>query len=303
MTNSFSLQAVVRHFSMLLVASVALAAGSLVTFAQCSSPCPLPRAQDPNATNQYAFPQGTVYVDIDVTVRGTDEGRQIIAGLQSWNQQNQNNGSGVYFDTTTDPWTVPGQINIVHILNTTLTNPDGSVNTRTVGRTVFNRVDSASNTAYDVTIFFNTGGALSNPDDPNSGPFYDSRLPGYDSIFQKETEHETGHGMGLSDVDPNCQQSGQSVMNHSVYPNCANDSCGAKPLTVSDCDSNAVSQVPNYQPPPVLYQRDYQSGGGDQTPFYYYGDSCTPYYWVWYESYDGGKTWYETGQTEYAGCW
>ena len=303
MTNSFSLQAVVRPFLMLLLASVALVAGSLVTFGQCSSPCPLPKSQDPNASNQWAFPQGTVYIDIDVTVRGTDEERQIKAGLQSWNQQNQTNGSSVYFDTTTDPWSLPpGQINILHILNTTLTNPDGSVNTGTAARTVYNRVDSTTNTAYDVTIFFNTGGTLSNPADPNSGPFYNPNLPGYDSIFQKETEHETGHGLGLSDVDPNCQQSGQSVMNNSVA-NCPNDNCGAKPLTVSTCDSNAVSQVPNYQPQ-IIYQPDYQpGGGGDYYPYYYYGDSCTPYYWVWYESYDGGKTWYETGQTEYAGCW
>jgi hypothetical protein len=300
MTNLFSLRAVVRQFLMLLLASVALVAGSLVTFGQCTSPCPVPKSQDPNATNQYAFPQGTIYIDIDVRIRGTDEERQIKAGLQSWNQQNQANGSGVYFDTATDPWSVPGQINVLHILNTTLTNPDGSVNTSTAARTVYNRVDNTTNTAYDVTIFFNTGGTLSNPADPNSGPFYNPALPGYDSIFQNETEHETGHGMGLADVDPNCQQSGQSVMNRAVA-NCPNDNCGSKPLNVSTCDSNAVSQVPNYQPPPVLYYQRYQKGG-DQVPFYYY-DTCTPYYWVWYESYDGGETWWETGQVEYAGCW
>jgi hypothetical protein len=124
---------------------------------------------------------------------------------------------------------VPGQINVVHILNTTLTNPDGSVNTSTAARTVYNRFDNTTNTAYDVTIFFNTGGTLSNPADPNSGPFYNPALPGYDSIFQKETEHETGHGMGLADVDPNCQQSGQSVMNRSVA-DCPNDNCGMSPL-------------------------------------------------------------------------
>lgn len=33
------------------------------------------------------------------------------------------------------------------------------------------------------------------------------------------------------------------------------------------------------------------------------GYVCTPYYWVWYVSYDGGLTWFATGQVEYAGCW
>jgi hypothetical protein len=61
--------------------------------------------------------------------------------------------------------------------------------------------------------------------------------------------------MGLSDVDPTCQQSGQSVMNHAIVPGCPNDNCGAKPLTVSQCDSDAVSTVPNYQPQP--------NGGGN----------------------------------------
>jgi len=33
-----------------------------------------------------------------------------------------------------------------------------------------------------------------------------------------------------------------------------------------------------------------------------YRRDCVDYYWVWYVSYDGGKTWEATGQTEYAGC-
>jgi hypothetical protein len=32
------------------------------------------------------------------------------------------------------------------------------------------------------------------------------------------------------------------------------------------------------------------------------GYSCTPYYWVYYESYDGGQTWYVVDMS-YAGCW
>ena len=34
-----------------------------------------------------------------------------------------------------------------------------------------------------------------------------------------------------------------------------------------------------------------------------YSKQCVEYYWVWYVSYDGGKTWEPTGQVEYAGCY
>jgi hypothetical protein len=34
-----------------------------------------------------------------------------------------------------------------------------------------------------------------------------------------------------------------------------------------------------------------------------YQRNCVEYYWVWYVSYDGGKTWEPTGQVEYAGCY
>ncbi len=30
---------------------------------------------------------------------------------------------------------------------------------------------------------------------------------------------------------------------------------------------------------------------------------CVDYYWVWFVSYDGGRTWNPTGQVEYAGCY
>ena len=33
-----------------------------------------------------------------------------------------------------------------------------------------------------------------------------------------------------------------------------------------------------------------------------YKRDCIDYYWVWFVSYDGGRTWQPTGQVEYAGC-
>lgn len=34
-----------------------------------------------------------------------------------------------------------------------------------------------------------------------------------------------------------------------------------------------------------------------------YTRECVDYYWVWFVSYDGGRTWNPTGQVEYAGCY
>lgn len=44
------------------------------------------------------------------------------------------------------------------------------------------------------------------------------------------------------------------------------------------------------------YVQQFGSGGGGG------GTGCTPYYWVYYESWDGGLTW-EVVAIEYAGCW
>lgn len=40
------------------------------------------------------------------------------------------------------------------------------------------------------------------------------------------------------------------------------------------------------------------TGGGGG----YFYRHCTDYYWVYYESYDGGETWHAV-RYDYAGCW
>ena len=39
------------------------------------------------------------------------------------------------------------------------------------------------------------------------------------------------------------------------------------------------------------------------TPAEYTKRECIDYWWVWFVSYDGGKTWRPTGQVDYAGCY
>lgn len=48
----------------------------------------------------------------------------------------------------------------------------------------------------------------------------------------------------------------------------------------------------------------YGGGGGGDGGGYYGGGGgyCTPYYWNYYTSYDGGETW-DYDYSEYAGCW
>jgi hypothetical protein len=184
MTKHSHVKSCCAAFFSALFSIAVITANTWSVFGQCSS-CPVAKANDPNATNQLAFPPGDVYVDIDVRIQGTDEARQIIAGIGSWNQRNQANGSGVNFIIGPPPQT--GTYNVLHATNTTLTNPNGSVNHTTVARTVPNRFDNATSTLNDATIYFNTGGALADPDHPDtSGPYYDPTQSGYDSIFQRK---------------------------------------------------------------------------------------------------------------------
>lgn len=67
------------------------------------------------------------------------------------------------------------------------------------------------------------------------------------------------------------------------------------------CDCYNVDGKCSENPRPSPTPTPTPGGGGGGYPIYYY--NCTQYYWVWYVSYDGGETWQETGQVDYAGCW
>jgi hypothetical protein len=221
---------------------IIVATGTKVAYAQCSGPCP-------TASTGTTYPQGvTVYVDIDAQIQGTPQETQIRNGLESWNAANSANGSNVNFVVGQPPADLPtANAYLLHVINGTLTDPNGQTLPGTVARFHRNAYDASGN-VRDGLLTFNTGSALVDPSDPSRGPYYDPNQPGYDTIFQKETEHEIGHSLGLNDVDDVCRQYGQSVMNHAT--DCANDNCGAKPVGVAQCDSNAVGAEARYQPPP-----------------------------------------------------
>ena len=62
--------------------------------------------------------------------------------------------------------------------------------------------------------------------------------------------------------------------------------------------NSQTCECPSPTPTP-LYRGEYNYHAFN----YGYDGYCTPYFWVWYVSYDGGATWQETGESEYAGCW
>lgn len=109
--------------------------------------------------------------------------------------------------------------------------------------------------------------------------------------------HEIGHTMGITDCPTCCN--GVSVM--TGYNGDYNDTTSGR-VDPGPCDTATADQTLGT---PVSSGG---GGGGGVTTGDLYGGGggggyCTPYYWVWYESYDGGVTWYETGQVDYAGCW
>lgn len=225
------------------------------------------------------FPKdSTVYVDIDLRIWNTPQYNQIVAGLSSWNGSNQINGSGITYNLNGVP-TGPGQYNILHVLNTTLYLQDGvTVDTATVARMSPGVVNSTTGTMSEATIFFNTGGARASVD-PSSPmynqPYFQPGQPGYDTVFRKNTEHETGHAEGLCHPLRKNQVAGQSVMNQAVA-NCPNDNCNRQPVGVQPCDTNAVRTVTTYQPTPTPTPTPAPvTGGGGLTYCEMYPSSCS----------------------------
>jgi hypothetical protein len=259
-------------------------AGASATFAQ--TPCATPPVDTSHAVFRAG---GTIWAQFDSTITA-DQRNQIRAGLSSWNDRNQANGSGVFFQDHD----VPGEMGVDGVVTfTNGTLAPGMISGETYDST------HPDGTIASMTITFNTQGATVTGV-AGAAPYYNPTLAGYDSIFRKNTEHGIGHPMGLNDM-PRPQTAGASVMNNAV-PNCPNDNCGNEPVGVTPCDGAAVSQVPYYAPPLIPPP----GGGGDSgTCNSYCGgyyQPCTPYYWYYYESWDGGETW-GLVDISYAGCW
>jgi hypothetical protein len=236
----------------------------------CVSPPPDP--------NKAGWKKGTT-VYYDVSGLPSNVQQQAKDAFAAWTDANKSNGSGVTF----------AQSDASHPANFTVT--VGPADGRP-GKT---------NTSLDATNI-STGATTSL--DLNNTSFFDSGQAGYDTAILKIMLHEIGHTMGITDTPGDDSQScgGQTPAGSVMNGQCGvNDKSGNSPTTVTKCDSNVVSQKPQY----ITSTADYGSGGGGGGSDYYpsYGDYCTPYYWYYYVSSDGGQTWEQVGDPEYAGCW
>jgi hypothetical protein len=212
-----------------------------------SSPCPPTGGPQPSGSPAFA-PNDTVYVTIDPNSNpaiNDFELQQIVRGLNSWSAANAQNGSGVTFTTNPQP----------SEFSTSLLVRNGTPSNPAAVASFTRRAINSNNNITAATITLNVAGGLADPNNPSSGPYYDPNAPnppgsntnGYGTVFQKEVEHEIGHGMGLTDASGTDHE---SVMNQAVA-NCPNDQCNAKPTDVSPCDSSVVSQEPVYNPNPT----------------------------------------------------
>jgi hypothetical protein len=257
--------------------------GSANLYSQTSSGC-----AKTDQSNQAWAQNTTVYYDTS-KITDAQAKQQIESGIAAWDSANKNdNYSGVRFLPGPAPAGAP-----------TITFQMGGSNANNAGHTD-TTVNLSNGIIQSATVSFYTDGKT-----PGGNPIYDKNQPGYYDMFLKVTLHEIGHTMGLEDADvPTsgyCDQpDGATVMNGYCG---TNDSGGNLSKTVTSCDNTALKSADSPYPPPMPTGGGGGGvgGGGD----YYYGGGggyCTPYYWVYYESYDGGNTWYEV-DSEYAGCW
>jgi len=205
--------------------------------APACDPTKKPPVRTPDPTRPVFRQNDIVYVMINSNITSQTQKDQIARGLTSWqNVDTQSGGSGVTFVVGPPPANgpFPGDN-----LPTVIYFQNGNLGREPYASTVYGGTHADGSLAT-ATITFNTSARSAElASDPNDGPFYDSSKPGYDTIFQKETEHEIGHPMGLGDANGTNHE---TVMNRSSF-DCPNDSCGMKPTEVSPCDKEAAAQV------------------------------------------------------------
>ena len=156
-----------------------LSTASAQTCDSTNSPSPLPMGTPIFRRND------TVYVIIEDSITNQDQKDQIGRGLASWQGT-----AGLNFVIGPPPPTSTGPTpTVLYFQNANLGTRVPYAQTSWCG----NHTDGSLSCA---TVTFNTGAMTAPPAEaggPGDGPFYDSTKPGYDTIFQKETEHEVGH--------------------------------------------------------------------------------------------------------------
>jgi hypothetical protein len=121
------------------------------------------------------------------------------------------------------------------------------------------------------------------------------------SALANAMSHEIGHNFGLNHTADGSvsNRTASSLYDSNIGLN--DTTTGAPGPT--PCDNQVINSiyasggVRNITPPS---DGGGGGGGGDLGGGYY--EPCTPYYWCYFESWDGGETW-ELVDISYAGCW
>jgi hypothetical protein len=240
----------------------------------------------------------TVKYFIDPAITDANARDAVTQAFENWNNASSSNNSGVTYElTTTRPTSGVGNYLIINY-GSNLTDPE-------TGSQV--RAQATYNT--DTNTGYTTRGAIR----------MDPSMTNYDAVLEAMV-HEIGHPMGLGHCTGSGCTAGGSVMTPVVHnpPTAENfNRAYGRSTTPTGCDNQTLMQS-NYPPcfPPVNTTcnswdsnlctcRDYPyggSGGGGGDMGGGGGYYCTPYYWVYYESWDGGRTW-DIVDVSYAGCW
>ena len=111
---------------------------------------PLSRFEPLSRANEWTdFRTGdTVYLDLGPFPDQVKQ--QIKNALAKWDFANTNsNNSGVRFNTTVDPWTLPGHPSLIHVAHKVFFNEDGSVDHQSAAEMVTVRTDGVYFTRSD----------------------------------------------------------------------------------------------------------------------------------------------------------
>jgi hypothetical protein len=266
-----------------MVLLLLLLGGNAKTYGQTPSPC-----ATTDQSSQAWAQDATVYYNLS-NITDPQARQKVQDAITAWDTANQSNNSGVRFSSAAPPAGAP-----------TISFQVGGSNGSNAGH-FDSTVNLSTGIIQSATVQIYTEGKT-----PGGNPIFDKSQPGYYDMFLKIALHEIGHTMGLNDAAvPStgyCDQSnGATVMNGYCG---TNDSGGNLSTTVTDCDKNALNSADSPYPPkmdPPLGGGGGELGGGGGGGYYYY-QPCTPYYWVYYESWDDGQSW-DMVDYSYAGCW
>jgi hypothetical protein len=240
----------------------------------------------------------TVSVFIEPGLTG-DARRAAEQAFTNWNAASGTNNSAVtYSFTTTRPTSGVGNYLIV------------GYGTNLTDAATGNQVRAQATYNSDPTSGHTTRGGIR----------IDESMTNFDAVLETMV-HEIGHPAGLGHCTGSGCTPSSSVMTLVVVnpPTAANFNRSYGRSTVPTACDNQTLMVSNYPPcsPPVTdtctsWDANLCTcndplgggliGGGDSGGGGYYYYPCTPYYWVYYESWDYGETWAMVDYS-YAGCW